>query len=104
MARVPHDERPVRRRSHAAIPVAFALLAIGAILGRVTVLVPLLLGLLLLSAGGSFLATRVNPLSTGFYLTTKPSWSSVGVVFLTALVLFVVAYEYFVRGLGPVVP
>ncbi|HZY69932.1 MAG TPA: hypothetical protein VFF67_03005 [Thermoplasmata archaeon] len=98
------EERPIRRRSHAAIPVAFALLAVGAVLGRVTVLVPLLLGLVLLSAGGSFLASRVNPLSTGFYLTTKPSWSAVGAVFLTAVVLLVVAYEYFVRGLGPVVP
>jgi hypothetical protein len=92
------------RRSHAAIPVAVGVLILGAVLGRITVIVPFLLGVLLLSAGAAFLSSRINPLSTSFYLNTKPSWSAIGTVFLSAVVLLVVAYEYFVRGLSPVVP
>jgi hypothetical protein len=100
-APVPSRER---RRSHAAVPVAFFLLLLGALLGHYTVLVPFLLGLLLFGSGASFLSSRLNPLSTSFYLTTKPSWSAIGAVFLSGMVLLLVAYEYLVRGFGPIVP
>jgi hypothetical protein len=93
-----------RRRSHAAVPVAFFLLLLGAVLGHYTILVPFLLGLLLFGSGASFLSSRLNPLSTSFYLTTKPSWSAIGAVFLSGLALLLVAYEYLIRGFGPVVP
>ena len=84
--------------------MALVVLIVGALLGRITVVVPFLLGVVLLSAGAAFLSSRVNPLSTSFYLNTKPSWTAVGAVFLSAIVLLVIAYEYFVRGLAPVVP
>ena len=93
-----------RRRSNAAVPVAFVLLLIGAYLGHYTVIVPFLLAVVLLGSGASFLSSRLNPLSTSFYLTTKPSWGAIGAVFLVGLVLLLVAYEYLVRGFGPVVP
>ncbi|MCI4320032.1 MAG: hypothetical protein L3K23_07880 [Thermoplasmata archaeon] len=93
-----------RRRSHAAAPVAFVLLLLGAVLGHYTVIVPFLLAVVLLGSGASFLSSRLNPLSTSFYLNTKPSWSAIGAVFLVGFVLLLVAYEYLVRGFGPVVP
>ena len=79
-------------------------LLVGLVLGTVSVLLPALLGLFLFSSGLSFLGTRMNPFSIGFYLTKKPSWSAIGVVFLSAALLWVAAYSYFVHGLGPVVP
>ncbi len=81
-----------------------ALLFVGLLLGTVTILVPLLLGFFLLWTGLTFLGTRMNPFSIGFYLTTKPSWTAIGVVFLSALLLWAVAYSYFVHGLGPILP
>jgi hypothetical protein len=80
------------------------LLGLGLYLGTVTVLVPALLGLSLFFAGLSFLGSRLNPLSLGFYLTTKPSWSAIGVVFLVAVLLVAAAWEYLVHGWGPLVP
>jgi hypothetical protein len=92
------------RRSHAAAPLAVFVLFLGLLLGTVTVLAPALLGLFLFSSGFSFLSTRVNPFSIGFYLTKKPSWTAIGVLFLSGLLLWVAAYAYFVHGIGPLVP
>ncbi|HEV2317931.1 MAG TPA: hypothetical protein VGV89_10230 [Thermoplasmata archaeon] len=91
-------------RSHAAAYVALALVLVGWVLATWTVLIPGALALLLLSAGVAFLGSRLNPLSIGFYLTTKPSWTAIGLVFLSAVVLLGVAYSYWKTGRGPVVP
>lgn len=92
------------RRSNAAIPVVVVLLFLGLYLGRYTLLAPGVLGVVLLSVGGSFLSTRVNPLSPHFYLPKKPSWLAVGVVFLGALVLFWDTYLLLEAQYGWVVP
>jgi hypothetical protein len=92
------------KRSHAAIPVALVLLVVGLYLSRFTILLTTLFGVVLFFAGLSFLSTRLNPLSPHFYLTRKPSWSAIGVVFLSALGLFLAAFELFTHGLAPVVP
>jgi hypothetical protein len=92
------------RRSHAAAPFAVLLLFVGLLLGTVTVLVPALLGLFLFTSGLSFLSTRLNPFSIGFYLNKKPSWTAIGIIFLSGLLLWLVAYTYFVRGIAPLVP
>jgi lysylphosphatidylglycerol synthetase-like protein (DUF2156 family) len=92
------------KRSHAAIPVALVLLVLGLYLSQFTVLLTALLGVVLFLSGLSFLSTRLNPLSPHFYLTKKPSWLAVGVVFLTALALLYAAFEFYVHGLAPVFP
>jgi hypothetical protein len=66
--------------------------------------IPVLLRLFRFSSGLSFLSARVNPFSLCFYLTKKPSWSAIGVIFLSGLLLWFVAYSYFVHGIGPLVP
>ena len=100
----PRAAEAERRRSHAAIPVAVVVVGVGLYLARFSILFPGLLGVALLYSGGSFLSTRLNPLSATFYLTRKPSWAAIGVVFLGALVLLAAAYELWARGLGPVLP
>jgi hypothetical protein len=92
------------RRSHAAAPLAVVVLLAGLLLGTVTVLIPALFGLFLLSSGVSFLSTRLNPFSIGFYLTKKPSWTAIGVIFLSGILLWLVAYAYFVHGIAPLIP
>ena len=92
------------KRSHAAIPVALALVLVGLYLSQFTLLLTALLGVVLLLSGLSFLSTRVNPLSPHFYLNRKPSWLAVGVVFLSALALLLATFELYVHGLAPVVP
>ncbi|MCI4340475.1 MAG: hypothetical protein L3J73_04335 [Thermoplasmata archaeon] len=92
------------RRSHAAAPLAVFVLFLGLLLGTITVLIPVLLGFFLFSSGFSFLSSRVNPFSIGFYLTKKPSWSAIGVIFLAGVLLWLVAYTYFVHGIGPLIP
>jgi hypothetical protein len=92
------------RRSNAAAPLAVLVLFVGLLLGTETVLVPALLGVFLFSSGFSFLSTRVNPFSIGFYLTKKPSWTAIGIIFLSGMLLWLVAYTYFVRGIAPVLP
>ena len=92
------------KRSHAAIPVALVLLLLGLYLSRFTVLFPTLLGVVLFLSGLSFLSTRLNPLSPHFYLTRKPSWLAIGVVFLSALALLATAFEFYVHGLAPILP
>ncbi len=101
----PAAARPARateleRRSHAAIPVAVALVLIGLYLGRFTFVAPAAFGVVLLLAGISFLSTRINPLSPHFYLTRKPSWLATGIVFLGALALLAYAYSLFVHQFG----
>lgn len=92
------------KRSHAAIPVALVLVVIGLYLSQYTVLLTALLGVVLFFAGLSFLSTRLNPLSPHFYLTRKPSWLAVGVVFLSGLGLLAAAFEFYVHGLAPIIP
>ncbi|HYB63583.1 MAG TPA: hypothetical protein VEE86_04085 [Thermoplasmata archaeon] len=92
------------QRSHAAIPVAIVLVMLGLYLSQFTLLLTALVGVVLFLSGASFLSTRLNPLSPHFYLTRKPSWLAIGVVFLSAFGLLAVAYWMFVHGLAPVVP
>jgi len=106
----PEPARPNRaatlegRRSNAAIPVAVVLVILGLYLGQYSFLAPAALGLVLLFSGGSFLSTRLNPLSPHFYLPRKPSWLAIGVVFLGALGLCWYAYSLIVRHVGGVIP
>ena len=93
-----------RRRSHAAVPVAIALVILGLALGTYTVAAPVLLGLLMLGVAVSFLSSRINPLSVGFYLNVKPSWTAIGVVALGALVLFAAAWWYWTRDVASILP
>ncbi|HLM91999.1 MAG TPA: hypothetical protein VK424_08160 [Thermoplasmata archaeon] len=95
---------PPPRRSHAAIPVAVVVVGVGLYLARFTILLPVLLGVVLLYAGASFLSTRLNPLSPHFYLTSKPSWSAIGVVFLGSLALLWAAYAMYLGRWAPLVP
>jgi hypothetical protein len=98
------ERGPAPPRSHAAAFVAVGLLVVGALLMSWTILIPALLALLLFSAGLSFLSARLNPLSIGFYLTTKPSWSSIGVIFLSGVLLLGLTYEGWKQGWGPLLP
>jgi len=95
-AREPAEDR----RSHAAIPVAIVLVALGLYFAPDSLLVPALLGGALLLSGLSFLSTRLNPLSPHFYLTRKPSWAAIGVVFLGAALLLAEAWALWTAG-GP---
>lgn len=92
------------RRSNAAIPVAVVLVLVGLYLGQYTFFAPAVLGVVLLLSGGSFLSTRLNPLSPHFYLTRKPSWLAVAVVFLGAIALLAYAYYLFVHEFGAFLP
>lgn len=106
----PYRTRRVRplelepHRSNAAIPVAVALVVLGLYLASYTVALTALFGLVLLFAAGSLLSTRLNPLSPTFYLTKKPSFLAIGVVFLGALILFGGAYYLWLHQHAPVVP
>ncbi len=92
------------RRSHAAIPVAVFFVVLGVFLGRYSLLLPASLGVTLFLSGFSLLGTRINPLSPHFYLTKKPAWSAIGVVFLGALVLFGYTYYLWKSHLGTILP
>lgn len=94
----PSEERMPPRRSHAAAFAAIALLLVGWLLMSWTILIPILIAFFLLSAGVAFLGTRLNPLSVGFYLTTKPSWSAIATVFLTGLALLGIVYASWKQG------
>ncbi len=98
----PHEA--VARRSNAAMPLTVAFLFAGLLFGAYTIVVPAVLGGLLLLTGLSFLSSRLNPFSIGFYLTTKPSWPAIGLVFLSAFVLLLAAYGYYVSGIAPLLP
>jgi hypothetical protein len=92
------------RRSNAAIPVALVVVGVGLYLARFTILLPVLFGLFLLWAGGSFLSTRLNPLSAHYYLPTKPSWVAVLVVFLGSFSLLGGAYLFYLGHVAPLLP
>ena len=91
-------------RSNAAIPVTIVIAAVGLYLGHYTILLPFLFGVFLLYSGFSFLSTRLNPLSPHFYLTRKPSWTAIGVVFLSAFLLVYAAYWMWLHHYGPILP
>ncbi len=98
------SEEASRRRSNAAVPVALVLVLVGLYLGSYSLLAPAALGAILLVSGGSFLSARLNPLSPHFYLTRKPSWLAVAVVFLGALALLWDAYRLLAGRFGSFVP
>ncbi len=110
MAGYPEYPRPYRRprpereearqaeRSNAAVPVAVIVVGVGLYFGTDSLFIPAALGFLLLASGVSFLSTRMNPLSPHFYLTRKPSWLAIGVVFLGALALLGEAYVLWTSG------
>jgi hypothetical protein len=106
----PYRNRPVRaidlesHRSNAAIPVAVVVVVLGLYLGTYSIVLTVLLGLALLLSAGSLLSTRLNPLSPTFYLSKKPSFLAIGVVFLGALILFGGAYTLWLHQMGPLVP
>jgi hypothetical protein len=100
----PPPPEPAKRRSHAAAPVAVAILLAGLLLGTYSLVLPVLLGGFLLLSALSFLSSRVNPLSIGYYLHTKPSWSATGILFLSGLLLWVSAYMYYLHGIASILP
>jgi len=102
--RAPEPAEEPKRRSNAAAPVAVVVLFAGLLLGTVTVVLPVLLGGFLLLSTLSFLSTRLNPFSIGFYLRTKPSWTAIGVMFLSSVLLFAAAWTYYAHGIGPLLP
>jgi hypothetical protein len=100
----PPTAQEVQRRSHVAIVPAVLLLAVGWYLSRFSIIFPALIGFVLLSGALGLLGSRLNPLSTAFYLTTKPSWTAIGTVFLTGSVLLWMTYEYYIHSWAPVFP
>lgn len=100
----PHPAAAPKPRSHAAAPVAVGVLLVGVLAGTYTILVPAVLGGFLMLTAFSFFGTRVNPLSIGFYLERKPSWSAIGIVFLSAVLLWVSAYAYYIHGIASILP
>lgn len=94
----------VQRRSHVAIVPALLLLGVGWYLARFSILFPAILAFFLLSGALGLLGSRLNPLSTSFYLTTKPSWSAIGTVFLAGGALLWMTYEYYLHSWGPIIP
>lgn len=92
------------RRSHVAIVPALILLAVGWYLARYSIIFPAVIGFFLLSGALGLLGSRLNPLSTAFYLTVKPSWSAIGTVLLAGAVLLWMTYEYYIHSWGPVLP
>lgn len=100
----PGEAAAVPRRSHVALIPAVLVLALGLYLGTFTILAPAILGLFLLSGGFSLLGTRLNPLSAGFYLTTKPSWTAIGAVLAAGFSLLWMTYEYYRNAWGPILP
>lgn len=94
----------VQRRSHVAVVPALILLAVGWYLARYSIIFPAVIGFFLLSGALGLLGSRLNPISTSFYLTTKPSWAAIGTVFLTGAGLLWMTYEYYLHSWGPVFP
>ncbi|MGA7862324.1 MAG: hypothetical protein WCB19_10820 [Thermoplasmata archaeon] len=100
----PPATEQIQQRSHIAIIPALILLAVGWYLARYSIIFPAVIGFFLLSGALGLLGSRLNPLSTAFYLTTKPSWTAIGAVFLTGAVLLWMTYEYYVHAWGPLIP
>ena len=101
---VPPVAEPVHGRSHIAILPALLLLGVGWYLARYSIIFPAVIGFFLLSGALGLLGSRLNPLSTAFYLTTKPSWTAIGAVFLTGGILLWMTYEYYLHAWGPFLP
>jgi hypothetical protein len=93
-----------QRRSHLAVVPAIILLAVGWYLARYSIIFPAVIGFFLLSGALGLLGSRLNPLSTAFYLTTKPSWTAIGTAFLAGAVLLWMTYEYYIHSWGPLIP
>ena len=91
-------------RSQLVGVLAFALLIVGLLFGTYSILIPALLGLGLLSATGRFLSMRLNPFTPSFYIPTKPSWLSIGMLAICGLLLISSAWELWRNGLGPILP
>jgi hypothetical protein len=100
----PPAAQQIQRRSHLAVVPALILLAVGWYLARYSILFPAIIAFFLLSGALGLLGSRLNPLSTSFYLTTKPSWTAIGTVFLTGAVLLWMTYEYYIHAWGPLIP
>ena len=98
------ERAPARRRSHAAVPVVLALLALGLAIGYYAVAIPFLLGVILLAVLVSFLSIRLNPHAASFYLSIKPSWTAIGTVFLCSLALFGASALYYLDLHAPILP
>jgi hypothetical protein len=94
----------IQRRSHIAVVPAVILLAVGWYLAQYSVVFPAILGFFLLSGALGLLGSRMNPLSSAFYLTTKPSWTAIGTAFLAGALLLWMTYEYYVHAWGPLIP
>lgn len=84
--------------------LAVVLLIVGLVLASTTILIPALLGLLMLSATGGFLSMRLNPFAATFYADRKPSWTAIGMVFVSGILLLSAAYATFRSGAGPIWP
>ena len=104
MARASARVPAVAERSHVAGPAAVALLFVGLLLASYSALIPLLLGLGLVSASLGFLSARLNPFSLGFYLPTKPSWTAIALAGLVGMVLVAAAYAELRSGRAPLWP
>lgn len=94
----------VGTRSHIAIIPALLLLGAGWYLARYSIIFPGVIGFFLLSGALGLLGSRLNPLSTAFYLTTKPSWTAIGSVFLAGGFLLWMTYEFYLHSWGPLLP
>jgi hypothetical protein len=97
----PREARAPPRRSHAAIPLALGIFVAGLVLGYFWFVLPALLGIGLLYVALSFLSSRLNPFSIGFYLTTKPSWLAISTLVLAGIILIAVALGDYSSGFGP---
>jgi hypothetical protein len=95
---------PVVTRSHAAIPAVIVVALVGLYLASYTVIIPAIIGLLLFSVGLTFVSARINPLSTSFYLTTKPSGLAIVAVFFAGFGLLYASYLMYLKHYAPVVP
>ena len=91
-------------RSHAAIPAAIVLVLVGLYLASYTVIVPAIIGLVLFSVALTFVSSRVNPLSTSFYLDTKPSGLAIAVLFVAGFGMLYASYLLYERHYAPVFP
>ena len=98
------SQRSATSRSHVAGPIAIVLLFVGLLLGTYSLLIPLLLGLFLLSGAVTLLSMRINPFSLGFYLPTKPSFTAIAVVALVAVMLISEAWQMWRTGAAPLLP
>ena len=85
------------KHSHAGGVLALFLLVFGFGLGYfLSPVLAGLLGLLVLWMGWKFLKWRVDPLDMFFWMKSKPSWASVGLTWLSGLLLLGAAYATYI--------